>query len=149
MGQRVGNCESFASTHYLTNVLAMHCGPRAKPLCVQHCIQLTSLLFQVNRPPHSKVKCLSHNLGPTSYRLTSFWFHANPPLTPMIELFLNLNFKIQGHSHSSRSHSRCNILSTHISRSFHVDRPFRSRDTAISKIDLEIPRSRSKFKVTM
>ena len=38
------------------------------------------------------------------------------PLIPMIRLksFQNLPCKIQGHSHSSRSHSRYNILSTHI-----------------------------------
>ena len=36
------------------------------------------------------------------------------PLIPMIELFLNLTFKIQGQSHSSRSQNRNNILSTHI-----------------------------------
>ena len=36
------------------------------------------------------------------------------PLIPMIELFENLTFKIQGQSHSWRSHTRYNILSTHI-----------------------------------
>ena len=35
-------------------------------------------------------------------------------LIPMIELFKYLTFKIQGQSHSSRSHNRYNILSTHI-----------------------------------
>ena len=35
-------------------------------------------------------------------------------LIPMIELFLNLTFKSQGQSHSWRSHTRYNILSTHI-----------------------------------
>ena len=37
------------------------------------------------------------------------------PLIPMIELFQNLTFKIQGQSHSSGSHTSYNILSTHIS----------------------------------
>ena len=36
------------------------------------------------------------------------------PLIPMIELFQNLTFKIQGQSHSSRSHNRYTILSPHI-----------------------------------
>ena len=36
------------------------------------------------------------------------------PLVPMIELFKNVTFKIQGQSHSSRSHSRYNILLNHI-----------------------------------
>ena len=31
----------------------MHCGPIGSPLCIQHCIQLTCLSFQVNRPSHS------------------------------------------------------------------------------------------------
>ena len=35
-------------------------------------------------------------------------------LIPMIELFLNLTFKIQGQSHSLRSQSRYNTISTHI-----------------------------------
>ena len=33
--------------------LPCDCGPRASPLCVQHCIQLTSFSFQVNWPSHS------------------------------------------------------------------------------------------------
>ena len=41
-------------------------------------------------------------------------FMSIHPLIPMIELFLNLIFKIQGQSHSSRSHNRYNILSPHI-----------------------------------
>ena len=96
MGQQVGNCSSFSSTHSLANVFSMHCGPRASPLCVQHSIQLTS-------PTHSKLidipipkiwilktltlkvqgqgwgQSQSHKLVPTSYRLTSFWFRVNPP----------------------------------------------------------------------
>ena len=53
MNQQVRNCRSFTFTHYLADVFAMHCDPRASPLCVQHCIQLTSLSFQVNRPSYS------------------------------------------------------------------------------------------------
>ena len=41
-------------------------------------------------------------------------FMSIHPLIPMIELFWNLTFKIQGQSHSSRSHNRYNILSPHI-----------------------------------
>ena len=69
----------------------------------------------------------------------------------LIELFKNLTFKIQGQSHSSRSHSRYNIPSTHI--------PFipcwlaLPWNTAVSKNDLENPRLRlwvrSKFEVTV
>ena len=46
----------------------------------------------------------SHPFGSMSIR----------PLIPMIELFLNLTFKIQGQSQSSRSHTMHNIISTHI-----------------------------------
>ena len=53
MGQQVGNCKSFTLTHNLADLFAMHYGPRASPLCVQYCIQLTSLSFQVNRTSHS------------------------------------------------------------------------------------------------
>ena len=41
-------------------------------------------------------------------------FMSIHPLISMIELFKYLTFKIQGQSHSSRSHNRYNILSTHI-----------------------------------
>ena len=53
MGQHVENCTSFTLTHYLANVFAMHCRSRACPLCVQHCIQVTSISLQVNQPSHS------------------------------------------------------------------------------------------------
>ena len=60
--------------------------------------------------------------GPTTFWLSfqqlhpmdSYHLMSIHPLIPMIELFLNLTFKIQGQSHSSRSHNRNNILSTHI-----------------------------------
>ena len=41
-------------------------------------------------------------------------FMSIHPLIPMIELFRNLTFKIQGQSHSSRSHNMNTILSPHI-----------------------------------
>ena len=41
-------------------------------------------------------------------------FMSIHPLIPIIELFKYLTFKIQGQSHSSSSHNRYNILSTHI-----------------------------------
>ena len=41
-------------------------------------------------------------------------FMSINPLIPMIELFQNLTFKIQGQSHSSRSINMCTILSPHI-----------------------------------
>ena len=59
-----------------------------------------------------EVKVWSHNLGPTSYGFTSFY--VNPPSYFYDRVFKYLTFKIQGQSHSSRSHNRYNILSTHI-----------------------------------
>ena len=53
MGQQVGNCKSFTLTHYLADLFAMHCDPRASPSWIRHCIQLASLLFQVDQPSHS------------------------------------------------------------------------------------------------
>ena len=53
MGQQVGNCKSFTSTHYLADLFAMHCDPRASPLWIRHCIRRTSLLFQIDQPSHS------------------------------------------------------------------------------------------------
>ena len=38
----------------MANVFAMHCGPRASPLCIQQSIQLTSLSLQVNQLSHSQ-----------------------------------------------------------------------------------------------
>ena len=51
---------------------------------------------------------------PTLHPMDSYPCMSIHPLIPMIELFRNLTFKIQGQSHSSRSHNRNNILSTHI-----------------------------------
>ena len=52
---------------------------------------------------------------PTLHPMDSYPCMSIHPLIPMIELFfLNLTFKIQGQSHSSRSHNRNNIPSTHI-----------------------------------
>ena len=53
MGQQVGNCKSFTLTHYLADLFAMHCDPRASPSWIRRCIQLASLLFQVDQPSHS------------------------------------------------------------------------------------------------
>ena len=74
MGQQVGNCNSFTSTHYLANVFAMHCGPRASPVCVQHCIQLTSLSFQVKLEQLERLRSedTPHRLMIT-HTIESYW----------------------------------------------------------------------------
>ena len=100
LGQQVRNCNSFIWTHYLAHVFAMHWGTRTSPLCTKHCIQLIYKIWLWK----SKVKVIdevnvqSHNVGPTSYRLTSFWFRSMSihPLIPMIELFLIWPSKSKG-----------------------------------------------------
>ena len=141
-GQQVGNCMSCTSTHYLANVLAMHCGPRASEPIVHPTLYPTHISFihpthisfipsQSNFPflkygyqkfdlenqrsrswMRSKFKVITWVQHPLdSHPFGSMSIH---PLIPTIDLFLNLTFKIQGQSHSSRSHSRYNILLTHI-----------------------------------
>ena len=60
MGQHVGSCNTFASTHYFANAFGISCSPRTRPYCkskfeywVRHCIALTSFSSQVNWPSHS------------------------------------------------------------------------------------------------
>ena len=74
MGQQVGNCKSFTPTNYLANVFAMHCGPRASPLCVQHCIQLKVTTW-------------------VQHWLTSFWIHVNPSSKSYERAFLKFDLQ--------------------------------------------------------
>ena len=37
-GQQVGNCNSFTSTHYLADVLAMHCLAQEQALCASNIV---------------------------------------------------------------------------------------------------------------
>ena len=75
-----------------------------------------------NWPWKSKVKIMgevkvqSHNMSLTSYWLTSNPFGSMSIDAPITEIlrFQNLTLKIQSQSHSSRSYSRYNTLSTHI-----------------------------------
>ena len=62
-----------------------------------------------------EVKVQSHNMSLTSYRRTSLCFHVNRSSLPAKENLQKLTLKIQGQCHSSRSQSRYNALSTHIS----------------------------------
>ena len=66
-----------------------------------------------------EVTIQSHNVGLTSYRLTSLLFHVNRPSHSWVMTFfqnLTLKFKGQGYGwgHSSKSQCWSNILSTHI-----------------------------------
>ena len=78
-----------------------------------------------------------------------FGFMSIHPLILMIELFLNLTFKTQGRGHSSRSHSRHNILSTHIPfipcwsalpilrYSYLENWPWKSKSNAMGKVEVQ------------
>ena len=132
MSQQVGNCKSFTLTHYsmflpctVAQEQAQHCASNI--VSNSHIYHSNSIDLPIPKiwllkiwPWKSKVKVLgefkvqSHNLGPRSYRLTSFWFHVNPASYSYNRAFFKLTFKIPGESHCSRSHSRYNILSTPI-----------------------------------
>ena len=61
-----------------------------------------------------EVKDLRHNLSPTSYRLTFFCFHVNSPSYCYDKAFFKIwpsKYKVKVIAHS---HTRYNILSTHI-----------------------------------
>ena len=160
-----------------------------------------SLTFKIQGQSHS---WRSHNRN--NHPIDLYLFHSMLMGPPILErqLFKKLTLKIQGQGHgwfqSSKSQCESNILATHIpfipcqsgipllnydfikiwpwkskvkvkgevtvqshnvglasyrltSLSFHVNRPYHSRDTAFSKFDLENPSSRScvrsQFKVTM
>ena len=85
---------------------------------------LTYSIFKI-WPWKSRVKVMgevtiqSHNVGLTSYRLTSLLFHVNRPSHSWVMTFfqnLTLKFEGQGYGwgHSSKSQCGSNILSTHI-----------------------------------
>ena len=85
---------------------------------------LRYIIFKI-WPWKSRVKVMgevtvqSHNVGLTSYRLTSLSFHVKRPSQSWVTtFFLNLTLKIkgQGHGwgHSSKSQCGSNILSIHI-----------------------------------
>ena len=93
--------------------------------------RLTSLSFHVNRASHSwvttffKIWPWKSRVNVRSQFTVTMWVEHSidshtfgsmsigPPL-PGIQHFQNLTLKIQGQSHSSRSQSRFNTLSTHI-----------------------------------
>ena len=111
MGQQVGNCKSFTLSHYLADLFAMHCDPRASPLWIRHCIQLHLFYSKSINLPIPKiwlskiwrykskvkvmgeVKLLSHNSSPTSYRLTFFCFHVNSPSDCYDKAFLKFGLQ--------------------------------------------------------
>ena len=135
LGQQVGNCKSFTWTHYLANVFAMHCGPRKSKPIVHPTLYPTHISFIPSQSTFPFLKYgyqkfdlenpRSRSWVRSKFKVTTWVQHptdSHPfgsmsihPVIPMIELFLNLTFKIQGQSHSSRSHSGCSILSIHIS----------------------------------
>ena len=137
---RLATVTSFTLTHNLADLFAMHYGPRASPLCVQYCTQRLFHSKSIDLPTH-KIWLLNFDLESPrsrSWLMSKFevitWVQhpidSHPfgsisihPLIPMIELFQNLTFKIQGRSQSSMSHIMYNNLSTHIPVIPPVDRP--------------------------
>ena len=89
IGQQVGNCKSFTLTHYLTDIFAMHRGPRSILFFTQH---------------------LSN-----SHAFHSKWVKL--PIAEL-QQFPYFTLKIQGQGHgwgqSLKSQCESNILSTHI-----------------------------------
>ena len=127
--------------------------------------QLTSLLFHVNRASHSlittfqnltmKIKGQGHGWGHTSK--TQCWFNIISTHIPFIPNQLGIPFlsydyfqiwpwkyrvKVMG-GVTVQSHNVGLISYWLTFLSLHINRPFRSWDTAFSKSDLENPGSRS------
>ena len=98
---------------------------------------------------------LSHNMGPTFYRLTFLLFHVNRPPIHKGRLFQiwpwKSKVKVMGEG-KVESHNMGPTFYQLTSLSSHVNRSSHSWDTTFSKSDLENPRSRSwlrsKMKVT-
>ena len=131
-GHQVGNCNRFTSTHYSANAFAVT-GAQEQAHCASKIVSNSYLFHSKSAdipipiirllkmcPRQSEIKIMgevkvdSHNLGPLFYRLTSFWFHVNPPSYSYDRAFFNLTYKMKGQRYSSRSHSKYNILSAHI-----------------------------------
>ena len=70
-------------------------------------------MFMIWDSSHEDLQ-LSDWVSNTAWSYGFISFYVNPPSYSYDRAFLNLTFKIQGQSHSSRSHNRNNILSTHI-----------------------------------
>ena len=114
-GWRQSSKSHCESTILLTHIPFVPC---------QSDIPLLSYDFFKIWPWNSRVKVKdevtvqNHNVGVTSYRLTSLSFHVIGPPISEIQLFQNLTLKIkgQGHGwgHTLKSQCRSNILSTHI-----------------------------------
>ena len=129
----------------------MHCGPIAFNIVSNsHLFHSKSFDLPIPKIWYSKiwqwkskvkfmgeVKVQSHNLGPISYRLPSFWFHVKPPSYCYDRPFKHLTFKskvkviAQGHLVWITSYPL-------ISLSFHVDRLSGSWIQLFQKLTLKI-----------
>ena len=93
-----------------------------------------------------EVTIQSHNVGLTSYRLTSLSFHVNQASHSWVTTFSKFDLEIKGQGHgwvTVQSHNVGVTSYRFTSFSFHVNRPSHSFDTAFSKFDLENQGSRS------
>ena len=104
-------------------------------------------------PWKSRVKVMgevtvqSHNVGLTSYRLTSLSFHVKQPSQSWVTTFFKIwpwksRVKVMG-GVTVQSHNVGLTSYRFTSLSFHVNRPSHSWDTVFSKCDLENQGSRS------
>ena len=104
-------------------------------------------------PWKSRVKVMgevtvqSHNVGLTSYRLTSLSFHVKRPSQSWVTTFFKIwpwksRVKVMG-GVTVQSHNVGLTSYRFTSFSFHVNRPSHSWDTVFSKFDLENQGSRS------
>ena len=114
MGQQVGNWS-------ICHALLAKRKPIVHPTSKSHLFHSKSIDLPIPKiwllkiwPWKSKVKVKDEVTTWVQHPMDSHPFMSIQPLIPMIELFKYLTFKIQGQSHSSRSHNRYNILSTHI-----------------------------------
>ena len=109
MGQQVGNCKSFTLTRYLADpctVTQEQAHHESDIVSNSHLFYSKSINLPIPKiwllkiwPWKSKVKVmgevkvLSHNLRPTPYRLTFFWFHVNSPSYCYDEAFFKFGFQ--------------------------------------------------------
>ena len=112
--------QSVVKTGTRNNILSTHI-PFIPCWSALPCLRCSYLK---NWPLKSMVKVMgevtvqSHNVGLTSYRLTSLSFHVNQASNSWVTTFSKLTLKIKGQSHgwghSSKSQYGSNILSTNI-----------------------------------
>ena len=106
-----------------------------------------NLTLKIKGQGHGWGQVQSHNVGLTSYRLTSLSFHVKRPSQSWVTTFFKIwpwksRVKVMG-GVTVQSHNVGLTSYRFTSLSFHVNRPSHSWDTVFSKYDLENQGSRS------